>query len=363
MSGRRALVLLLASLMCLWLAGCSGTGSSVIDNLFGGDSNAVTRGFVAASGYEETAEQTDALILVRWDLPSSPSANVQPYGSYIVAWEVYRDTSSNFFPTPDKLQAVLIGGKMNRFVDTTQATRGATITLSTDESGIVQPTTETLAADDDSEPTRTVSTDSFEYTVVPTPLEAGRTYYYAVIPVIKKLPPTPFPDTTASSGGGGGTSQTDMDVQGTLVVGNTQYAGPATALIRPELVSPANYPEPGSQDVDPTGLLFQWITVAGANAYVIEVSTDRSFPAGHTVRSSEILYNNTAGGQQVAFEFEGADLATAFRGYTDTIFWRIGAKREADAHVPVDLSSNRSIGWVFSTANGFQLETNPPGPP
>jgi len=252
---------------------------------------------------------------------------------------------------------------MNRFVDTTQATRGATITLSTDESGIVQPTTETLAADDDSEPARTVATDSFEYTVVPTPLEAGRTYYYAVIPVIKKLPPTPFPDTTASSGGGGGTSQTDMDVQGTLVVGNTQYAGPATALIRPELVSPANYPEPGSQDVDPTGLLFQWITVAGANAYVIEVSTDRSFPAGHTVRSSEILYNNTAGGQQVAFEFEGADLATAFRGYTDTIFWRIGAKREADAHVPVDLSSNRSIGWVFSTANGFQLETNPPGPP
>jgi hypothetical protein len=339
-----------------------------VTSWFGGNSDDPLAGHavIAVSAFETTADPSQARVLVRWNAPRAPQATPQPYSSYVIGYEVYRSTSPSFPTTADNMITVMLGGTQTAFIDTnTSSGAMTTITLTTAEDGLVTETVEEEAWDGTALPSREFATDTATYIIVPSPLQSGDTYYYAIRAITKKLPPSPFPPQDTSGGtGGGGTTTSDQDLTGRLVVGSTlSYAGPATAVQRPELVSPPDYPEPGSQDVSLDTVQFQWMTVPGANSYVIEVSTDREFPRDQILQSSVIQINDTTGGLQVARPFEGGGFATSFQGYDGPICWRIGARREADALEPVDVTTNKTIGWVFSEPFAFEAETAPPLPP
>jgi hypothetical protein len=365
MTGRMALAVLLALGVSVAVGGCGNT----LTGLFGGDQNTAERttGFIAASAFNASAETTTAGILVRWELPSAPLPDPAPRGSYIVGYELYRATRPNFEATASNLVTFVVGGRTTEYVDDNSVRDiQRTITVTAQDTGVVQVT----SVDEQVDPTSTTgnsitaATDEREYVIQSLGVQSGQTYYYAVVMVIKKLAPIPFDPTSGGGSSGGGSTTDAADITGQLTAGSTPvYTGAATALERPELASPADYPSPGSQDVDITTVQFQWYTVPGANSYAIEASTDRDFPADQTIKTDEILINNMTGGQQVARSFVGGGFADNYEGYDGIIYWRVGAKRDTDALEPINIQTGLSAGWVFSEPRGFQPQTAPPLPP
>lgn len=292
---------------------------------------------------------SDAAISVRWSPPSGIRTSPEPRGSYVVAYEVYRGTVANFPLNTSTLQYVIIGGSNTSYTDSADPTVlvAQTITLDVnDTTGIVDVNFTPPGAT----PSRTVSETGISYTLVPTPLEPGRMYYYAVQVVYKQLNPIPFPPPGETA-----------NLAGRLRISLQQQVGPATALTPPQLESPPDFPNPGSTDVDLTTVQFQWLTTAGADTYVIELSTDPSFPRGATVRSTEYRVRG-AEGQLIFQRFRGADLSQLFQGLPVQVFWRVGCRNSLDAAEPVDRSGNR-VGFVFSRARAFQVQERPPGTP
>lgn len=336
-----ALVVACVSSCVAWLAvGCGGVIGGGLGVLGPGFSTTIR----AAAMYDESFP--DAAIRIGWQVPEQPPPDPTCRGGYIVGYEVYRGTVPDFALAAASLQAFVIGGRSNRFVDSQAAQVPLDVTVDTQSSGYVSVNCTNAAAT--ATPALSQSDASNSYTIVPQPLVSGTAYYYCIRVVSKWLVPVPF-DTSGAN------------LDGTLRVGQPNYIGPVTALARPVLVYPPDLGEPGSQEIDLRSVVFQWEMVGGGDRYVIELSTDPQFGEGTVVQSSEYVVPSPQGGSVIAREFMGAELDRHFRNVTGPIYWRVGVRHSSDAP-PVDITGE-PIGYVYSTVRSFQVQTPPPPPP
>jgi len=298
----------------------------------------------------------NAMTRVHWD-PSRqiPLAPVQRAG-YVVGYEVHRGTTPEFPITPNSMIMFVEGGQQVQFDD--DSTGGATpwlVTITTDgDTGIVTVTYDAGSGT----PNWDFAGDTITYDYVQTPPQIGRTYYYAIRVVSKKLGAQPFDPTGGTTGGG----TTTIDFAGTLTPSVATRCGPVMTIEPPVLQFPPDRPDPGSTDVNLDTVQFEWSRVAGADTYVIEVSTDRAFPANHTVRGSAIFASGTSITMSGRLTGVGGSPSTLFRNWAGPLYWRVGAKYSLDQFPPIDGRGN-AVEYVFSTPRSFEaLELPPAGP-
>lgn len=303
----------------------------------------------------------NAIVRVRWDPGTAIPKIPQPRAGYIVGYEIHRGLTPEFPVTPNSMIDFLEGGPNTRYDDDSgnmPVGKIATIEAADAEVGIYPVTIE--MQDALVTPSWTLEPTTITYNYNYSPPVVGQMYYYAVRVVSKKLGAQPFPPSSGGTGGG----TTDEDLTGQLVVSGSSRCGPATVIEPPTLLSPPDYPDPGSRDVDLNSQLFEWTAVQGADTYVVELCTDRSFPAKQVVRSADIQAR-TAAGQTLARTFVpggGQNPSDLFSNWTGPIYWRVGARSSFDQYLPIDLSGRESK-FVFSVERSFQtLEAPPSGP-
>jgi len=156
------------------------------------------------------------------------------------------------------------------------------------------------------------------------PIVPGRTYTYNVQAVF--LIPV---DPTGGGGGGGGTTGPTVGISQP-----STPSDPVTALAVATPVTPAN----GATGVDLTAVDFQFTSVAGANLYVVQVSTDASFRSG-VADVATVPNPSQAAGQTLATG--PVNLQARFGGRTQ-LFWRVGAR-----------NTQASNGFVFGVGSSF----------
>jgi predicted RecA/RadA family phage recombinase len=167
------------------------------------------------------------------------------------------------------------------------------------------------------------------------PIIAGRTYTYSVQTVY--IPPLSSGTGGGTGGGGGGTTTTS-----TLISTPSTPSGPVTALALPTLVAPAE----GATGVDLSAVNFQFMSVAGATSYVVQVSTDPSFSSG-TSEVARVANASQQAGQTLS---SGPVNLQARFGGRSQLFWRVGARNDSNSTQPTG-------GFVFSTGRGFTAAT------
>lgn len=122
--------------------------------------------------------------------------------------------------------------------------------------------------------------------------------------------------------------------------------GPCTPLFLPTLISPPDQ----SKDVNNT-LQFSWGAVAGANEYLVQISTDVTFRNRNRLRNLVVTNDNNT---------DPIDISAVFPGVR-RLYWRVGAKNLGDVPGPVrDVAGNR---YVFSQGFWFERVELPPPPP
>lgn len=302
---------------------------------------------IAAASMADPAVEGVA-IRVAWQPPAAIPPDPQARAGYVVGYEIYRSLVPQVAPIATNLVAFIEGGRVASFIDSTAVPRPfERIELSTDDdTGIVAVNRSTGSG----VPSASYSSDSITYEIATTPPQAGQTYFYALRVVSKKLGAVPFDPVDGTP-----------NLGGQLLYTRTYQSNQATALERPALLFPPGEPDPGSRDVDLVTCVFQWEAVANADTYVLELSTDRSFPSGQVTRSTEYLTSSTGGGT-VSRRFEGADLGMIFRDWRDRIYWRVGARNSRDPSPPVD-RNGKPVGYVFAEPRSFYgIEGPPPGP-
>ncbi len=300
----------------------------------------------------------NAMLRVRWEPGGAISAVPQARAGYIVGYEIHRGLSPEFPVTPNSMIDFLEGGMNKRYDDDSgQMPVGKVASIAeADETIGIYPVTIEIQ-DDLVVPTWEVEPTTVTYTYNYSPPVVGQMYYYAVRVLSKKLGAQPFPPTSDGD-------TEDEVLTGQLVVSVASRCGPATVIEPPTLVSPPDYPDPGSLDVNLDTQLFEWEAVQGADTYVIELSTDRTFPAKQTVRSSDILVR-AAAGTTIARTFVqggGQSPSDLFANWTAPIYWRVGARSSLDQYLPIDISGHESK-FVFGTERSFQALELPPGTP
>ncbi len=288
-------------------------------------------------------------VRLAWAVPDGYPTAATARAGYVIGYEIYRDTLPISAGTPDRLIAFLEGGSSTSYIDSAnEPITSESVTLETDSTtGIVRVTR--AAGSGVAAITYGVETVVYDIeAVAPSP---GQAYYYAVRPVAKKLGATPFDPTDG-----------DVDLSGQIDVTFTlRQSGVVTLTPGGALVSPPNDPDPGSMDVDLSSHLFQWSPALGADTYVLELCTDRSFPAEQVVRSSEYHISDAATAD-IARVFAGADAATAFANWDGLIYWRVGARCSTDTFLPVNRFGD-AVGYVYSDYRAFSaLESAPPQP-
>lgn len=302
-----------------------------------------------------------ALVRVRWNpggaIPTTPQARA----GYIIGYEVHRGVSPEFPVTPNSMQMFLEGGLQTRYDDDATLVPSwwtTDIESAGEDSGLYVVTT---LSTDGGPAEWQFDANSISYTYQQQPPVPGQHYYYAIRLISKKLGAQPFPPPEGGTGGGAG----DENLEGQLIWGTPVRCGPATAIEPPELEFPPDRPAPGSTDVDLDTVLFQWQSSAGADVYVIELSTDRTFPAGQTIRSREIVQRTLTSGQSMARRFEGTGGQTPkqlFANWSGPIYWRVGARCDLDQYAPITVTG-QEIRYIFGRERSFQALELPPSAP
>ncbi len=173
-------------------------------------------------------------------------------------------------------------------------------------------------------------------TVPPTP---GRPYYYYVFGVNAYAPPAP-PD---------GEARVVYQIMEPISLG--RY----TPIYPPTPASPANGRTILADQLG--SVTFQWLAVDGANEYVVEVSTDPSFPSdsAKTLRSKPQYIIGNAG---ELIPQTGLTLDLSRFKNAKVLYWRVGAINKDDTQRPPG-------GYVFRKGYWFtiNIEPGPPSPP
>lgn len=176
-----------------------------------------------------------------------------------------------------------------------------------------------------------------------TPLIPGESYHYYLRAITVYTPLAPGGTT-----GGGTTRQQEVEYRYTEFV----YLGRYTPLYPPTPAYPAN----GATVVDLSNVTFQWTAAAGANEYVLEISTDPSFPADKqkTWRSAP-QYIWASAGEVVPVEGLTLNLSKIFPK-AKVLYWRVGAINNKDTQRPPG-------GYIFGEQfYRINVETPPPPP-
>lgn len=177
--------------------------------------------------------------------------------------------------------------------------------------------------------------DTADITAVP--LTPGRPYYYYVIGINAYAPTAP----------------PDGDARIVYQWMNPISLGRYTPLIPPTPASPENG---ATIYVDQlSSVSFQWSAVNGANEYVLEVSTDPSFPAdsAKTIRSKpQYLIGNA----NDVIPSGGLTLDLSRFRNARVLYWRVGAINREDTQRPPE-------GYVFRKGFWYTINIEPGSPP
>jgi hypothetical protein len=175
--------------------------------------------------------------------------------------------------------------------------------------------------------------------VTTTPFVPGHSYYYYVIGINAYCPPAP-PD---------GEARVVYHFMDPISLG--RY----TPIYPPTPVSPANGTTILVDQLN--SVSFQWLAVDGANEYVVEVSTDPSFPPdpSKTLRSKPLYLIGNAGDLMPE---TGLTLDLSRFKNAKVLYWRVGAINRDDTLRPPG-------GYVFRKGYWFtiNIEPGPPSPP
>jgi hypothetical protein len=168
-------------------------------------------------------------------------------------------------------------------------------------------------------------------------LISGRPYYYYVIGINAYVPPAP-PD---------GEARVVYHYMDPIPLGRyTPIYPPVPAL-------PANGTTVMPEDLN--DMTFQWMAVEGANEYVVEVSTDPSFPAdsSKTIRSKPV-YIVAGAGDIIPVGGLKMDLSR-FRN-AKVLYWRVGGINREDTQRPPG-------GYVFRRGFWYNINIETEAPP
>ncbi|NLH98196.1 MAG: hypothetical protein GX446_01745 [Chthonomonadales bacterium] len=203
----------------------------------------------------------------------------------------------------------------------------------------------------------------------------GRTYTYALTAVIRR--PLAVSNTGGNQGGGGNNQVGTEDV-GTSPV----PSGSVTPIAQPLLVMPENL----YSNVDLTRFNPTWMSTTGADVFVVEVSTDRTFKNKSLILQLPRVYSTAPLATGVTQVLGSAvDLTTnpvllkdpVFANYVNrvpgaakpTIYWRVGGRNDEDRPGPVHwitrnhADGDRTFRYVYSEVRSFTPADMPPPPP
>jgi hypothetical protein len=203
----------------------------------------------------------------------------------------------------------------------------------------------------------------------------GRTVTYSVTGIVRRNVTT----TGNNNNGGGGNNQNTIEDVETLPVNS----GPTTPINQPTL----NQPIDQAQQINLANLgnfVFMPPSQNGADTYVVEISTDRTFKDRTRIVQLPLI-NSTAGGQinVPAFDLTNSGLNAPLRRDTifanfvnhvpgaarPTLFWRVGARNSQDSPGPVHWitrnpkDEDRTFRFIYSDARSFTPADLPPPPP
>ncbi len=203
----------------------------------------------------------------------------------------------------------------------------------------------------------------------------GRSYTYALTAVIRR----PLAITnTGGTGTGGGNNTVGTEDVGTSPVPSAQ----TTPVAQAQLVMP----ESMSSNVDLTRFSPTWMSTTGADVFVVEVSTDRTFKNKTLILQLPRVYSTAPLATGVTQVLDSAvDLTTnpvllrdpVFANYVNrvpnapkpTVYWRVGARNDDDRPGPVNwitrnhADGDRTFRYVYSEVRSFTPADMPPPPP
>lgn len=204
----------------------------------------------------------------------------------------------------------------------------------------------------------------------------GQTYQYSITGVIRR--PLAVSNTGGGTGGTGGNNTAGTEDVGTEPVTTASV----TPVAQAQLVSPENM----FSNVDLTRFNPTWLSTMGADVFVVEVSSDRTFKNKTLILQLPMVYSTAPLATGVTQVLESSqDLTTnpillrnvAFANYVNrvpnapkpTLYWRVGARNDADRPGPVHWISrnhgdgDRQFRFVYSEVRSFTPADMPPPPP
>lgn len=202
----------------------------------------------------------------------------------------------------------------------------------------------------------------------------GRSYTYALTAVIRR----PLAIINTGGGTGGGNNQVGTEDVGTSPVPSAQ----TTPIAQAQLVQPENM----FTNVDLTRFNPTWMSTTGADVFVVEVSTDRTFKNKTLILQLPRVYSTAPLATGVTQVLDGAvNLTTnpvllrdaVFANYVNrvpnapkpTLYWRVGARNDDDRPGPVNwitrnhADGDRTFRYVYSEVRSFTPADMPPPPP
>lgn len=202
----------------------------------------------------------------------------------------------------------------------------------------------------------------------------GNSYNYGVNAIIRR--PVSTSTSNNNNNGTGGTTETE-DVSTEPV-----RSGQVTPVIPSILSSPQDM----AVNVDLAKFNPTWNSTRGADVFVVEVSTDRTFKNKAVLVQLPMVYSTAVMTQGVAQTLPASVDLTAldvlkrdatFANYVNrvagsakpTLYWRIGARNDADRPGPVDWitssagNGDRTYRWVYTGIRSFTPADMPPPPP
>ncbi|MGQ9542208.1 MAG: hypothetical protein ACUVTY_14110 [Armatimonadota bacterium] len=178
-------------------------------------------------------------------------------------------------------------------------------------------------------------------------VQPGQSYRYAVTLVYKFV--SPF---IGQTGGQQGQQQQNV----TYRESDKSWTGQATPLNQAVLLNPAN----GSQDVNLSSVSFEFQAVPGAQAYIVEVSTDPIFRD----KSVSFYTNEVMLPAGATVTIRNVDLRARFAG-AQRLYWRAGARNINDSPGPASWpgDSREQYRYIWSEAFSFTPVVEPPPAP